>query len=58
LIKLLAVFMVFVALKQFTGYSKRRLFWYMFLALSLIFVVLFAIGSLVVFLVFSQADKA
>lgn len=58
LIKLLAVFMVFIALKQFTGYSKRRLFWYMFLALLLIFIVVLAIGSLVAFLLFSQAEKA
>ena len=59
LLKCLAVIMVFVALKQFTGYSKRRLFWYMFLTILLIFIVLLAIISLIVFIVMNaQGDAA
>lgn len=46
IIKLVAVAMIFVALKQFTGYSKRRLLLYIFLT-ALIFIVIIAIlGSL------------
>ena len=38
LIKILAVIMIFIALKQFTGYSKRRLVAYVILAFILFFI--------------------
>ena len=53
---ILAIFMVFVTLKQFTGYSKRRLFWYMFLSFLIIFVLLVAFITLFVFIAFSSAN--
>lgn len=58
LIKFLSVFMVFVALKQFTGYSKRRLFWYMFLAFLIISVLLAAFIALIVYIVVSRENAA
>lgn len=55
---ILSIFMVFVALKQFTGYSKRRLFWYMFLSFLIIFVLLVAFITLFVFIAFSSPNAA
>ena len=49
LVKLLALYMVFVALKQFTGYSKRRLLLYIFLALILF--ILFLMAVIAIYLV-------
>lgn len=58
IIKILSIFMVLVALKQFTGYSKRRLFWYMFLAFLIISVLLAAFIALIVYIVVSRENAA
>lgn len=45
LIKLAALFMILVALKQFTGYSKWRLFFYIHITLIFLFILL--VGSII-----------
>ena len=44
IVQIIALLMIFVALKQFTGYSKRRQLWYMFLTLLIFCVVVAAIA--------------
>lgn len=58
IIKILSIFMVLVTLKQFTGYSKRRLLWYVFLSFLIIFVLLAAFVGLIVYIVVSRENAA
>lgn len=55
LIKLLAIVMIFVALKQFTGYSKRRLLLYLFLT-ALIFIVIISLLGVLFYVLFIPHD--
>ncbi len=45
--KLLSIIMIFVALKQLTGYSKRRLLWYIVLTNLIFLSLVIVIGALV-----------
>lgn len=55
LLKIMAVIMVFISLKQFTGFSKRRLFGYMTLTFLFFFVLLVAIVSLVLAILYKYS---
>ena len=55
LIKLVAVFMIFVALQQFTGYTKRRLLGYFALTLLICFVFALIIGGIALAIVLLYA---
>lgn len=54
---LVALLMMFVALKQFTGYSKRRQLWYMFLTFVLFFLVVTLVTLIVVAIVYYSASS-
>ena len=47
LIRLTAMIMIFVALSQLTGYSKKRLLWYFLLSFLLFFTIIVAIFELI-----------
>ena len=52
-----ALLMMFVALKQFTGYSKRRQLWYMFLTFVLFFLVVTLVTLIVVAIAYYSASS-
>lgn len=52
-VKLLAVIMFFVSLRQFTGYTKKRLLWYIFLTslfILILFIIVLAVAALAYYL--------
>ena len=55
LIRLAAVFMIFVALQQFTGYTKRRLLGYIALVLLFCLVLVILIAIFVIALLYFSA---
>lgn len=58
IIKLIALFMIFVALKQFTGYSKRRLFGYFLLTISFLAFLFIAFLILICTIIYLTKDAA
>lgn len=52
IIKIIAVVMLFIALKQFTGIPKLRLFLYLLLTILLFFIILFIITVIVIFIIY------
>ena len=52
IIQLLAILMIFVTLKQFTGYSKKRLLGYITLSLLIVSTILIALCSIVIYVLY------
>ena len=52
IIQLLAILMIFVTLKQFTGYSKKRLLGYITLSLLIVSTILIVLCSLVIYVLY------
>ncbi len=52
ILKVIAFLMVFVALKQFSGYSKRRVLWYLMLTVLFSLVIVVALAALGVYIAY------
>ena len=52
IIQLLAILMIFVTLKQFTGYSKKRLLGYITLSLLIVSTILIVLCSIVIYVLY------
>ena len=52
ILKVIAFLMVFVALKQFSGYSKRRVLWYLILTVLFSLVIVVALAALGVYIAY------
>ena len=52
IIQLLAILMIFVTLKQFTGYSKKRLLGYITLSLLIVSTILIVLSSIVIYVLY------
>lgn len=57
ILKLIAVLMVFVALKQFSGYSKRRVLGYLMLSGILSLVIMIVLGTVVIAFLYMTISK-
>ena len=57
LLKLIAVLMVFVALKQFSGYSKRRVLGYLMLSGILSLVIMIVLGTVGIAFLYMTISK-
>lgn len=56
-LKMIAVLMVFVALKQFAGFSKRRVLWYIVLSGLLTILFLIVASAIVISIVYATTPK-
>jgi hypothetical protein len=52
ILKIIAILMIFVSLKQFSGYSKLRVLWYIILSILISFIILTIIIGLWIYIVY------